>query len=162
MARSRSLNRLSYNSASFQGVQTTINKLKKFGSIGENRIKIISNKNAQDIAQMARGNIASYGKLGAEIANSITVESTRRDKITYTVRVGMQPMSAYVEFGTGTEVEVPKGWEQIAMHYFVNGRGYMPAYPYLSPAYFIGRRVYKKELKESLNYLIERFNSNSI
>lgn len=160
MARSR--NRLSYNTASFQGVQSTIDKLKKFGRIGENRVNIISEKNAQEIAQMARGNIATYGELGAEIANSIKVESTRRDKITYTVRVGMQPLSAYVEFGTGTEVQIPKGWEKIAGHYFVSGRGWMPPYPYLYPAYFIGRRQYKKDLKDSLNYLVERFNSNSI
>lgn len=162
MAQSRSLNRLSYNSASFQGVQGTINKLLKFGSIGENRVNIISEKNAQDIAQMARSNISGHSDLGAEIANSIRVESTRRGKITYTVRVGYVPLAAYVEFGTGTEVEIPKGWEKIAKHYYVNGKGYMRPYPYLYPAYYIGRRQYKKDLKDSLNYLVERFNSNSI
>lgn len=158
----RSLNRLSYNTAQLQGVAGTIKKLQKFGRIGENRIKVISEQAAQDIAQMARGNIATYGDLGGEIANSIKVESSRRDNLTYTVRVGMQPLSAYVEFGTGTEVDVPKGWEKIAMHYFVSGRGYMRPYPYLYPAYYIGRRQYKKDLKDSLNYLISRFNSDSI
>lgn len=162
MARAR--NRLSYNQASFQGVQGTINKLRKFGSIGENRIKIISETIANEIASDAKVRISGYSdhEIGGAIAQSIKVEKVRSDSFSYTVRVGQQPMSAYVEFGTGSFVEVPKGWEKIAWHYYVNGKGYLRPFPYLYPAYYIGRRQYKKDLKDSLNYLVERFNSNSI
>jgi len=159
----RRQNRLSYNNARFFGVQETIKKLQKFGQIGENRISIISKTNADEIAQMARANVASYQdqELAGKISSAIKVEKVQRN-ITYAVRVGEQPMSAYVEFGTGRFVEVPKGWEKIAWHYYVNGKGYMYPHPYLYPAYYIGRRQYKKDLKDSLNYLVERFNSNSI
>lgn len=161
MARSR--NRLSYNNARFFGVQETIKKLQKFGQIGENRISIISKTNAEEIADMAKANVSTYRdqELAGKIANAIKVERVRNN-ITYTVRVGEQPMSAYVEFGTGRFVEVPKGWEKIAWHYYVNGKGYMYPHPYLYPAYYIGRRQYKKDLKDSLNYLIDRFNSDRI
>lgn len=161
MARSR--NRLSYNNARFFGVQETIKKLQKFGQIGENRISIISKTNADEIASMAKANVMSYkdSETAGKIASSIVVEKVQRN-ITFAVRVGEQPMSAYVEFGTGSFVEVPKGWEKIAWHYYVNGKGFMYPHPYLYPAYYIGRRQYKKDLKDSLNYLIERFNSNSI
>lgn len=158
----RSVNRLSYRTASFQGVQGTIEKLRKFGSIGENRIKIISETIANEIAADAKSNIQGYGATGARIAAAITAEKVRGDAFSYTVRVGEQPMCAYVEFGTGTEVKIPKGWEKIAKQYFVTGKGWMPPKPYLYPAYYKGRRQYKKDLKDSLNYLVERFNSNSI
>lgn len=162
MARSR--NRLSYNQASFQGVAGTISNLRKFGSIGENRIKIISETIANEIAADAKVNVMGYRdkELASQIAQSIKVEKVRSDNFSYTVRVGTQPMSAYVEFGTGVFVQVPKGWEKIAWHYYVNGKGFMYPYPYLYPAYYKGRRQYKKDLKDSLNYLISRFNSNSI
>lgn len=161
MARSR--NRLSYNGAQFLGVKETLAKLQKFGAIGENRISIISETIANEIAAMAKVNVSTYQdqELAGKIANAIKVEKVQRN-ITYTVRVGEQPMSAYIEFGTGRFVEVPKGWEKIAWHYYVNGKGYMYPHPYLYPAYYIGRRQYKKDLKDSLNYLIDRFNSDII
>lgn len=159
----RRQNRLSYNNARFFGVQETIKKIKKFGKIGENGISIISKTNADEIASKAKANVMSYrdSKTAGKIASSIVVEKVQRN-ITYAVRVGEQPMSAYVEFGTGSFVEIPKGWEKIAWHYYVNGKGFMYPHPYLYPAYYIGRRQYKKNLKDSLNYLIERFNSDSI
>lgn len=160
----RSRNRLSYNQAQFQGVQGVINKLRKFGSIGENRIKTISETIANEIAADAKMNILGYqdAELAGKIAQSIRVEKVRSDNFSYTVRVAEQPMCAYVEFGTGSFVQVPPGWEKIAWHYYVNGKGYMRPYPYLYPAYYKGRRQYKKDLKDSLNYLVSRFNSNSI
>ena len=160
----RSVNRLSYRTASFQGVQGTIEKLRKFGSIGENRIKIISETIANEIASDAKQNISGYQdrELAGKISASIKVEKVRSDAFSYTVRVGEQPMCAYLEFGTGTFVQIPPGFEKIAWQYYVNGKGYMRPYPYLYPAYYKGRRQYKKDLKDSLNYLVERFNSNSI
>lgn len=160
----RSVNRLSYRTAGFQGVQGTIEKLRKFDSIGENRIKIISETIANEIASDAKSNVMGYqdAELGGKIAASIKAEKVRGDAFSYTVRVGEQPMCAYVEFGTGMFVQIPPGFEKIAWQYYVNGKGYMRPFPYLYPAYYKGRRQYKKDLKDSLNYLVGRFNSNSI
>lgn len=153
---------LSNQNARLQGVTGTINKLRKFGSIGENRIRIISQTIANEIADDAKSRISSYpGEIGGKIASSIVTAPTN-DGLTWTVKVGETPMSAYIEFGTGIFVEVPKGWEDIAWSFYVNGKGYTRPYPYFYPAYYIGRRQYKKDLKDSLNYLISRFNSNGI
>ena len=46
------------------------------------------------------------------------------------------PYGAYVEFGTGPNVMIPEGLEDYAMKFFVNGRGHMPANPFLFPAFF--------------------------
>lgn len=153
---------LSYKNAKFQGTKTVIDKLRKFGSIGENRIKVISKAAALDIANDAKNTIIGYpDPVGSQIAQSIAAVPSN-EELTWTVIVGVEPMSAYIEFGTGRFVEIPPGWEKIAWHYYVNGKGYLRPYPYLYPAYYKGRRQYKKDLKDSLNYLIDRFNSNSI
>lgn len=153
---------LSNQNARLQGVSSTINKLRKFGTIGENRIRIISQTIAGEIADDAKNRISQYpDEIGGKIAASITTYPTN-DGLTWSVKVGETPMSAYIEFGTGIFVQVPPGWEDIAWSFYVNGKGYLRPYPYFYPAYYIGRRQYKKDLKDSLNYLISRFNSNSI
>lgn len=153
---------LGYENARFQGTQSTIKKLRRFGSIGENRIKVISQAAALDIANDAKNKIMQYpDEVGSQIAQSIRAYP-KNDGLTWSVDVGVEPMSAYIEFGTGRFVQVPPGWENIAWHYYVNGKGYLRPFPYFYPAYYKGRRRYKKDLKDSLNYLIDRFNSNSI
>ena len=153
---------LSNQNARLQGVAGTIKKLRKFGSIGENRIKIISETISNEIAQDAKSRISQYpDRIGVRIASSIFTYPSN-DGLTWHVAIGEEPMSAYIEFGTGTFVQVPKGWEHIAWSYYVNGKGYMRPFPYFYPAYYIGRRQYKKDLKDSLNYLISRFNNDSI
>lgn len=44
--------------------------------------------------------------------------------------------AAYVEFGTGTFVEVPAGYEDYAMEFFVSGEGRGKPQPYMLPALF--------------------------
>lgn len=43
--------------------------------------------------------------------------------------------AAYVEFGTGDGADIPTGLETYAQQFYVNGKGHMPARPYLFPAY---------------------------
>lgn len=56
----------------------------------------------------------------------------------------------YVEFGTGIKVSVPEGLEAYAMTFFVNGKGWMPAKPYLFPALEAERVKFIERLKKSL------------
>lgn len=55
--------------------------------------------------------------------------------------------AAYVEFGTGGFVEVPKGMEDYAMEFFVSGDGITRPQPFLMPSF--------AENKEKLLPLIE-------
>ncbi|MCF0074032.1 hypothetical protein LZD49_26355 [Dyadobacter sp. CY261] len=48
--------------------------------------------------------------------------------------------AAYLEFGTGPYAakrvkELPFEWEMVASQFYVNGKGTMPAHPYLADAY---------------------------
>lgn len=138
------------------GVASTIAKLKRFGSVGENRIKQITQVSANEIATEAQQNApVNFGTLKQSI------NANQKDEFNWLVSVNVS-YAPYVEFGTGIFVEVPTGWEEFAMQYYVNGKGYSRPQPFLIPAYYKGVRQYKIDLKDSLNYLVERFNSNSI
>lgn len=155
---------MAFNNATvrFQGTQATIEKLKKFGRVGENRIKAISQATATQIVTDASIKIQSYpGDIGFRIAQSISA-SKHDNGLTWFVSVNEVPMAAYIEFGTGTFVEVPPGWEETAWQFYVNGKGYLRPFPYLYPAYYKARRQYKKDLQESLLYLTNAFNRNTL
>lgn len=62
------------------------------------------------------------------------------------------PIGAYVEFGTGEYAakSVPPGLEDYAMQFYVNGKGHMPAHPFLFPAFFAEQEVLLDKLTNKL------------
>ena len=73
--------------------------------------------------------ISNDGKLKQSIYHKM-------DYIKATAQLGATEMYApYVEFGTGTKVSIPKGFEEMAMKFYVNGKGTMSAHPFLIPAF---------------------------
>lgn len=61
--------------------------------------------------------------------------------------------AAYVEFGTGRFAAahvptLPKEWQDLALTFFVNGKGTLPAHPFLYPAVNVASDLLLKELKE--------------
>lgn len=56
----------------------------------------------------------------------------------------------YQEFGTGPYVEVPIGFEDFAMEFYVNGKGHTPAQPFLLPAFFEERDKAVVTLEEAI------------
>lgn len=61
----------------------------------------------------------------------------------------------YQEFGTGSLVEVPLGYEEYAMEFFVSGNGALPAQPFLFPAFFDFRDAIVKEINDLLNKAVK-------
>lgn len=60
--------------------------------------------------------------------------------------------AAYVEFGTGPLAaayvpQLPKEWQDLALTFYVNGKGRLPAHPYLYPAFNIAKDMLLKDLK---------------
>lgn len=147
-------------SVNFRGTQGTIRKLQRFGRAGELIVKQITAVSAQEIETKAASNLASYNDVDQDgkIAQSINAYS-KNDGLTWSISVNQVPMAAYIEFGTGIFVDVPKGWESIAMQFYVNGKGYTTPHPYLYPAYYVVRTQYKKDLRDALNDLIRRTNN---
>lgn len=58
--------------------------------------------------------------------------------------------SPYVEFGTGTEVDVPSGLEEYAMQFYVGPGVNLPAHPYLFPAFFEESKNLIKKIQDIL------------
>lgn len=56
----------------------------------------------------------------------------------------------YQEFGTGPYVEVPTGFEDFAMEFYVNGKGHVQAQPFLLPAFFEERDKAVVTLEEAI------------
>lgn len=57
----------------------------------------------------------------------------------------------YVEFGTGSFVQVPQGEEEFAMQFFVNGEGHGRPRPFLFPAFLSKRESIVTDLEKRLN-----------
>ena len=54
----------------------------------------------------------------------------------------------YVEFGTGQFVKVPKGFEKMAMSFYVNGKGRTKPRPYLIPSWASELPIFRNKLKK--------------
>lgn len=59
----------------------------------------------------------------------------------------------YVEFGTGQFVKVPKGFDEMAMSFFVNGKGRMKPRPFLIPSWASEVPIFKADLKKIIKDL---------
>jgi len=59
----------------------------------------------------------------------------------------------YVEFGTGQFVKVPKGFEEMAMSFYVNGNGKMKPKPFLIPSWASEVPIFKKKLSKIIEEL---------
>ena len=59
----------------------------------------------------------------------------------------------YVEFGTGSGVKVPKGFDEMAMSFFVSGKGRMRPQPFLIPSWASELPIFKADLKKIIKDL---------
>lgn len=64
-------------------------------------------------------------------------------------------ISVYLEFGTGNFAKTllgnyPQDWKDMAMLFFINGKGRMPSQPYLYPAYLSEKVQIEQKIKEEI------------
>jgi HK97 gp10 family phage protein len=59
----------------------------------------------------------------------------------------------YVEFGTGSGVKVPKGFDEMAMSFFVSGKGRMRPQPFLITSWASELPIFKADLKKIIKDL---------
>jgi HK97 gp10 family phage protein len=134
-----------------------LKEIKLFGD-DANRLSIaVTNSTADDIVNNAKQRApVDLGQLRQSIGKTVAREGYNRSFI-----FANTPYAAYVEFGTGAAVSIPKGFESIALAF--KGKGIkqinIQAQPYLIPAYLIGINQYRKKLKSVLNRLAEKYNA---
>lgn len=116
------------------------------------QVDVILSNGAQNIESEARA-AAPRGNTGA-LASSISSNVSERFNKRVSVEV---PYAAYVEFGTGIRVFENKiGFvyspelQSYANEFFVNGKGTMPATPFLFPAFENKKQEIINQIKEAL------------
>lgn len=126
--------------------------LKEFGTKGENAIAQVTRATAIEMEQDALFNLTANnnGKLGQGMFS---------EQVTpLKWRVGNNVMYApYVEFGTGTFVQVAPEWKDLAWEFYVNGKGMLRPHPYLYPAFQKARINYQKNIENALKLLTEKY-----
>jgi len=132
-------------------------KLKDISKDSRRKVGDIVRVNANEIASDAGSNAPKMFKTeaGGFPTNGEINQSIDTDKVTeleYRVSVN-SVMGAYAEFGTGAYIKIPNGWEDVAWHYYVNGKGMIMPTPYFIPAFRAGKERVKKDLNKYLNNL---------
>lgn len=126
------------------GLDKLRNRVKKLNTALKTEVVKEVHTAGLNIANGARSRVpVNFGGLKSKINND--------DTETGTEVIVQQSYAAYVEFGTGAEVEVPAGLEDYALQFFVSGKGHLPAQPFLFPAYFEERNKMIQRIKQVLN-----------
>ena len=151
------------------GYDKLIKDLRALGVDGEKRIAQTTEANARDIEVAAKQTAASVsvifdgkrygafdlGTLYQDIRSYTSIESRGTFWKIEANANGRAPYSAYVEFGSGGQVEVPEEMMEMAKEFEGDGirNVELPARPYLYPSFVKGREKYIKDLTDDLNDL---------
>jgi len=138
-------------------ISKLLNQISNFGSDTKLIAVAVTNNTANDISGNAKQKApVDLGQLRQSIGNTTATVANNRSLI-----FANAPYAAYVEFGTGGKVSIPKGFEQIAIKF--KGRGIKEVnirpQPYLIPAYLNGLASYAKDLIKLIEREAKKYNS---
>lgn len=106
-------------SAEIKGLAKVLKSLEKFGDEADKSILLITRSNAKEIESNAKSKAPkNFGKLAQSID---TEQDVSKDNKSYKIVVNAE-YGAYVEFGTGTKVQVPNELKDVASK-FKGGKG---------------------------------------
>lgn len=117
----------------------------------------ILDKGGDDILNTAKSNVDD-----TDISSSL-VKVSRDENGAYIINIGTDLVTgAYYEYGTGENVFIIKNGagaftsddKDYAHEFYVNGKGYKYARPYLSPAYYSGRAKIAQEIERLVNSVV--------
>lgn len=136
--------------STIKGLQSTLKKLESLGDTVQKKVNDVVGLNAQDLEAKAKQKApVDLGKLRQSI------KAIQVDKNTWKIyanATGLAPYAAYVEFGTGGLVSVPKELKEMAIRF--KGQGIrkidLRPQPYLYPALVSQRKIFLADLEELL------------
>lgn len=133
-----------------------VDKFKMLGKEGEQEFEEVTKVNAKEITRYAKSYAPSNkASTGSDLKQSIH-EFKVRD-MGYRVQVEKN-YGPYVEFGTGTMVDVQPEWREMA--WLFKGKGIkqvnISPQPFLYPAYRRVRLEYIRQLEKTLETLIKK------
>ena len=126
----------------------------------------IINTTSANLQAYKRSRIEKVKNAIADTASNIELEATRKAPKFISIEKrfsekglkaevgvkGSNEMAAYIEFGTGLSAAsilapYPKWVKDIAMEFYINGKGTLKGKPYFYPAVFRNETLLKKEVK---------------
>ena len=138
-------------------ISRLLKQIDGFG-VDANRMAVaVTNSTADSITSDAKQRApVDLGQLRQSIGNTTASIGNNRSLI-----FANAPYAAYVEFGTGGAVSIPKGFDQLAIKF--KGKGIkqinLRPQPYLIPAYLIGVAGYGKKLISVLQNETKKYNA---
>lgn len=130
----------------------------QFYKEAEDRMIQLADATSADIEATAK-RLAPYdkGKLRQNIVWTQPME--REPGIIRHIVQALMPYSAYQEFGTGGFVDVPEGWESIAIKFKGKGKRQinMKPQPFMYPAFAKARKTFFKDVKFIFDYLTKKY-----
>lgn len=138
-------------------ISRLLKQIDGFG-VDANRMAVaVTNSTADSIVGDAKQRApVDLGQLRQSIGNTTASVGNNRSLI-----FANAPYAAYVEFGTGGAVSIPKGFDQLAIKF--KGKGIkqinLRPQPYLIPAYLIGVAGYGKKLISVLQNEAKKYNA---
>lgn len=138
-------------------ISKLLKQIDSFGADAQRLAVAITNSTAESIVADAKQKVVvDLGQLRQSIGNT-----TARVGYNKSFVFANAPYAAYVEFGTGGTVSVPKGFEPIAIQF--KGKGIrkinLRPKPFLIPAYLIGVAGYGKKLVTALDRETKKYNA---
>ena len=129
-----------------RGTSQVLNRLKRVSSQATLQTKSAVVRNTDQIYAEAVANVPVLDGYLRGSGNT----SYQDNQLTGIVAFGgnAAPYAPYVEFGTGSGVNVPQGFEAYAMQFYVNGEGSMKAQPFLIPAYLKYKKVFLNDIRK--------------
>lgn len=128
------------------GIKEAMKALEDYKDTKTEQLEKATQKATVSVQRGAKKNVpVDTGRLRASIHRT-------SNKLNGTVHTNVE-YAPYIEFGTGSEVDVPEGLEDYAMQFKGDGKRQvnLPAQPYLFPAWEQYRPKYIKEVKEILS-----------
>ena len=140
-------------SVDIKGLDKTVKNLNALGKEGRKALEGAINVTASEL----QGNARRFAPVDTGALRQ-NIQKIRVTPLQYLVAT-LERYSAYVEFGTGGLVEVPKVFKDVALTW--KGRGIkkinLPARPFMHPAFLIASKNFPRDLKERLKKLVKKY-----
>jgi HK97 gp10 family phage protein len=129
-----------------KGTSQVLNRLKRVSKEAELATKSAVVRNTDQMFSEALSAVPVLDGYLRGSGNS----SYQDNQLTGIVSFGGQaaPYAPYVEFGTGSGVNISEGFSAFAMQFYVNGKGTMKAQPYLIPAYIKYKKIFLRDMRK--------------
>lgn len=146
--------------AKVKGLDKVLNMLTQKEKQITSKIKNVVESQGKEMRDDAKNNAVNISYLKPKSTSFVYLPNKIKSEaeeggFSHVVKVKADNQAAYIEFGTGVFAEEelarrPSEWGPIAMQFFVNGKGFTIAQPYLYPAFAKRGPLFIEKLREGL------------